>query len=154
MGVIAHPGEVSNIACTLSGDYLLTAGGPDGAVNQWAITPAAIDVQMKLGGAGLDPFLNLTNDNPDFYRELEDYFYYAQLKSQGENSTIARQISDRVSLDQVPFIMQAVGFYPSLSEIEDMVNEVRFSGIERNEGLVDSITFEELIKCMVVCLQL
>jgi hypothetical protein len=103
---------------------------------------------MRLGGEGLDPFLHLANDNPDFYRELEDYFYYAQLKSQGENSTIARKISDRVSLDQVPFIMQAVGFYPSQREIEDMLNEVRFSGIEKNSGLVDSITFEDLIKRM------
>ena len=45
--------------------------------------------------------------------------------------------------------MQAMGFYATQQEIDDMVNEVRYSKI--TEGIsdteVDTITFSELVKC-------
>ena len=85
MGLLAHPGSISNIAPTCNGTFLLSAGGTDSTVHMWLLNPAAIESQMKFAGDGLQPFLNILDDSGQgdkgpAYRELEDYFYYAQLK--------------------------------------------------------------------------
>lgn len=51
-----------------------------------------------------------------------------------------------MALEQVPFIMQALGYYPSQYEIENMLNELKYSNVETSSGLVESITFAELLK--------
>ena len=42
----------------------------------------ALEAQGKLGGDGLIPFYGLLDGgrDGDLFRELEDYFYYAQLR--------------------------------------------------------------------------
>ncbi|KAJ3394150.1 Cilia- and flagella-associated protein 251 [Lobulomyces angularis] len=154
MGVIAHPNEV-NETPTFDGEYLLTVG--DATVNQWKIQKSSIEIQLSFQAAQsvLEPYLNLVDNTnlgkeSPFYKEMEDYFYYAQLRSQGENSTTKRKILDRVQLDQVPYIFQAMGFYPTKIEIENLLNEVKFSLVEKNfNGLVNSVNFEDLIKLYV-----
>ncbi|KAJ3107825.1 Cilia- and flagella-associated protein 251 [Phlyctochytrium planicorne] len=153
MGLIAHPCSISNITTTYDGSYLLTAGVEDGAVHMWAMHPNALEAQISIGGKGVEPFLNMLDPSGagaegSIYKEMEDYFYYAQLRTQGEDATIARLIQETVELAEVPSIMQAMGFYPSGQEIEDMINEVKFSKVEDGE-LVDNITFTDLIKLFV-----
>ncbi|KAJ3216900.1 hypothetical protein HDU67_008807 [Dinochytrium kinnereticum] len=153
MGLIAHPCSISNITTTYDGSYLLTAGVEDGAVHMWAMHPNALEAQISIGGKGIEPFLNMldpsgTGADGPIYKEMEDYFYYAQLRTQGEDATNARLIQETVELTEVPSIMQAMGYYPSGQEIEDMMNEVKFSRIEEGE-LVDSISFGDLIKIFV-----
>lgn len=47
--------------------------------------------------------------------------------------------------------MQAMGFYASAQEIEDMVNEVKYSRFaEANGEEVSSISFEDLLKCKLL----
>ncbi|KAL2912486.1 hypothetical protein HK105_208058 [Polyrhizophydium stewartii] len=152
MGIIAHPGSVSNIVCAHNGTSLITAGGADSIVNMWTISPHVLEAQAQLGGSGLDPYLNMLDpsgrgEESPIYKEFEDYFYYAQLRSQGEDVAESRMISDVVSLKQVPSIMQAMGFYPTNQEIDDMINEVKYSRFAQGEGEeVSSITFGDLIK--------
>ncbi|RKO93578.1 hypothetical protein BDK51DRAFT_31536 [Blyttiomyces helicus] len=152
MGLIAHPGSISNLVATFDGSHILTAGGPDGVVNMWSLTPGPFDAQIVLGGTGIEPFLNMLDpsgagETGAFYREMEDYFYYAQLRSQGEDATKNRQIEETVNLSEVPSIMQAMGYYPSAQEIDDMINEVKYSGWNDGDGvLANSMTFEDLIK--------
>ena len=55
------------------------------------------------------------------FAELENYFYYAQLRSQGINTTEERVVSQVVPLKQVPFIMRALGFYPTEQEVRGFV---------------------------------
>ncbi|KAJ3299999.1 Cilia- and flagella-associated protein 251, partial [Blyttiomyces sp. JEL0837] len=150
MGLIAHPCTISKIATSFDGSYLLTAGKEDGIIHMWAIHPEALEAQIALGGANLEPFLNMLDDSGKgaegpFYREMEDYFYYAQLRSQGEDAATTRQIHETVKLAEVPSIMQAMGFYPSEQEIENLVNEVKYSSIDHGV-LVDRVTFGDLIK--------
>ncbi|KAJ3049757.1 hypothetical protein HK102_012421, partial [Quaeritorhiza haematococci] len=83
---------------------------------------------------GIDTLAVAAEDVAGVYKDLEDYFYYAQLKSQGEDTTARRQITDRVSLDQVPNIMQAMGFFPTEEGINDMINEIKYSKV--TEGIV------------------
>lgn len=42
----------------------------------------ALEASAKLGGEGLDPFYSMLDGGRDgeFFAELEDYFYYAQIK--------------------------------------------------------------------------
>ncbi|KAH9503911.1 Cilia- and flagella-associated protein 251 [Bulinus truncatus] len=128
MALIAHPSGVSNLACSFDGAYLFTSGGPDFAVHMWEINIAALSAQAKLGGEDLVPFYGLLEGGRDgeLFAELEELFYYAQLRYQGINSLETRQISNRVPLTEVPYIMRAMGFYPSEQEIEDMLNEIKY----------------------------
>ncbi|XP_055861223.1 cilia- and flagella-associated protein 251-like isoform X2 [Biomphalaria glabrata] len=128
MALIAHPSGVSNLTCSFDGAYLFTAGGPDFAVHMWEINIAALSAQAKLGGEDLVPFYGLLEGGRDgeLFAELEELFYYAQLRHQGINSLETRQISNRVPLTEVPYIMRAMGFYPSEQEIEDMLNEIKY----------------------------
>ena len=50
--------------------------------------------------------------------------------------------------------MQAMGFYATQQEIDDMVNEVKYSKITEgvSEVEVDTITFTDLIRCNRFCL--
>ena len=53
MGLIAHPGEVSAMAVTHDGRYMLTAGGSDLTVNLWSVNTQALDDAVagdKIGG--------------------------------------------------------------------------------------------------------
>jgi hypothetical protein len=64
---------------------VFTSGADDGVVNMWALQPAALEAQITLAGKGLEPFLNMLDESGagaegPFYREMEDYFYYAQLR--------------------------------------------------------------------------
>ncbi|KAJ3179035.1 Cilia- and flagella-associated protein 251 [Gaertneriomyces sp. JEL0708] len=165
MGVIAHSGKIAQVVPTVTGSHVLSLGRDDGVVNLWKLTPEALEVQIQLGGDGLEPYLDLLiprtksgnsmedaqRQREEFVREMEDYFYYAQLQSQGENSTRPRRIRDIVALDEIPRIMQAMGYYPSLQEIEDMLNEVRYSGwFDGNAApLKNDVTLEELIQLYV-----
>ncbi|BFZ18180.1 hypothetical protein BsWGS_21219 [Bradybaena similaris] len=128
MALIAHPTGVSNLACSFDGAYLFTAGGPDFAVHMWEINIAALEAQCKLGGEDLIPFYGLLEGGRDgeLFAELEDLFYYAQLRHQGISSLEKREISNKVPVSEVPFIMRAMGFYPSEQEIQDMLNEIKY----------------------------
>ncbi|KAJ1340862.1 hypothetical protein BSLG_004339 [Batrachochytrium salamandrivorans] len=58
-----------------------------------------------------------------------------------------RLISNEVDLAQMPSIMQAMGFYPSNQEIDDMINEVKFSKFVHGKGEeVSTLTLLDLIK--------
>lgn len=50
-------------------------------------------------------------------QELEDYFYYSQIRSQGIDTMDTRQVSEHISLSELPFVMRAIGFYPSEEKV-------------------------------------
>lgn len=56
------------------------------------------------------------------YNDIVDYFYYCQIKTEGESNNNTRKIIGKIPLDQIPFFMRALGFYPTESEIENLVN--------------------------------
>lgn len=48
-----------------------------------------------------------------FLQELIDYFFYALLRTQGEDTTDERSTANVVPVTEVPNIMRALGFYPT-----------------------------------------
>ncbi|KAI9330315.1 WD40-repeat-containing domain protein [Obelidium mucronatum] len=153
MGLLAHPCHVSKIASSFDGAFLLTAGLEDAAVHMWSINPTALETQIAIGGKDMEPFLDMLDEsgageNGTFYKEMEDYFYYAQLRSQGEDAATTRLIQDTVGISEIPSIMQAMGYYPSENEIDNILNEVKYSSLAEGE-LVDEISFPDLIKLYI-----
>ncbi|KAI9206352.1 WD40-repeat-containing domain protein [Polychytrium aggregatum] len=154
MGVVGHPGEISNICCSYDGNFIFTSGGEDATVYMWSMDASVLESQVIMGGRNLEPFLNLLDPSGQgiggaIYKEMEDYFYYAQLRSQGEDNTKDRVIDENVKISEVPSIMQAMGYYPSSLEIDDMLNEIRYSGLSGSGPIKNDITFEDLIKLYI-----
>lgn len=79
----------------------------------------------------LGPFLSLLDggEGGDLHEDIIDYFYYCQLRAQGEDSMEARAISGRIPVEEIPALMRAVGFYPSEAQAVDMLNEVHMTYI-------------------------
>ncbi|XP_032233978.2 cilia- and flagella-associated protein 251 [Nematostella vectensis] len=151
MSLIAHPDNVTNLACSFDGKYIFTAGGQDCSVLMWQVNLDALEAAARLGGEDLVPFYGLLEGGRDgeLFAELEDYFYYAQIRDQGVDTTDTRKTSVKVPLNQVPYIMRALGFYPSEQEIEDMINEVKFSNYVETGKYVTHIDLGDFIKLYV-----
>mmetsp|Transcript_33102 Transcript_33102/g.55453 ORF Transcript_33102/g.55453 Transcript_33102/m.55453 type:complete len:898 (-) Transcript_33102:322-3015(-) len=151
MGLIAHPGEVSALAVTYDGRRILTAGGADSIINMWGVDANALEAQYK----DRDPHENCHvallegGRKGDFFQEMKDYFYYAQIHTQGEDTTAPRKIEGTVELTVVPNLMRALGYYPSESEVGDMMVELQQEAADK--GLPDPtvINFERFITLYV-----
>ncbi|KAM8993162.1 cilia- and flagella-associated protein 251 [Ara ararauna] len=148
---ICHPDGVSDLATSYDGRYIFTVGGNDCALMKWEINLNALDAAVSLGGEDMIPFYNLLDGGREgkFFRELEDYFYYAQLHSQGIDTLETRQVSTHIPLEEIPSVMRAMGFYPSEEEIEEMLNEVKFSNYVDTGEQMTKINLEDFIKLYV-----
>jgi Ca2+-binding EF-hand superfamily protein len=82
----------------------------------------------------------------ELFKEMEEYFYYAQLEHQGLNTMGKRSISDYLPLSEVPKVFRALGFYPSERDIQDFSNEVRLSTYRATGAYVDKIDLPTFIK--------
>ncbi|NXN24339.1 CF251 protein, partial [Nycticryphes semicollaris] len=148
---ICHPNGVSDLATSYDGRYIFTAGGDDCTVMRWEVNLNALDAAASLGGEDLIPFYNLLDGGREgeFFRELEDYFYYAQLRSHGIDALETRQVSTHIPLEEIPSVMRAMGFYPSEEKIEDMINEVKFSEYVDTGEQVTKINLGDFIKLYI-----
>ncbi|XP_022453495.1 cilia- and flagella-associated protein 251 isoform X2 [Delphinapterus leucas] len=146
--LICHPSGVAGMDVSYDGRYAFTAGGQDRSVVQWEINLSALEAAVSLGGEDLTPFYGLVSGGREgkFYRELEDYFYYSQLRSQGIDTMETRKVSEHICLSELPFVMRAIGFYPSEEKIEDMFNEIRFSEYVDTGKLIDKINLPDFFK--------
>ncbi|NXM36337.1 CF251 protein, partial [Oxyruncus cristatus] len=148
---ICHPDGASDLASSYDGRYIFTAGGSDRTVMKWKVNLSALDAAAFLGGEDMIPFYNLLDGGREgeFFRELEDYFYYAQICNQGTNTLENRQVSTHIPLEEIPSVMRAIGFYPSEEEIEEMINEVKFSKYVDSGEQVTEINLEDFIKLYI-----
>ncbi|NWR08668.1 CF251 protein, partial [Paradoxornis webbianus] len=145
---ICHPDGASDFAISHDGRYVLTAGGKERTFMKWKVNLHALDAAAFLGGEDLIPFYSLLDGGREgkFFRELEDYFYYVQLCRQGIDTLERRQVSTHIPLEEIPSVMRAIGFYPSEEEIEEMINEVKFSKYADTGEEVTKINLEDFIK--------
>ena len=151
MALIAHPSHVSNVVCSHDGQYLFTAGGNDACVIMWKVDPESLEASSQLGGEDLEPFYELLEGgrDGDLFLELEDYFYYALLRSQDVDTMETRETSTKIPLSQVPFVMRALGYYPTEQEVDDMINEMKYSEYVDTGKYVEDIELGEFIKLYV-----
>ncbi|NWX33544.1 CF251 protein, partial [Notiomystis cincta] len=148
---ICHPDGVSDFAISHDGHYIFTAGGKDRTFMKWKVNLPALDAAAFLGGEDLTPFYSLLDGGREgeFFRELEDYFYYVQLCRQGIYTLENRQVSTHIPLEEIPSVMRAIGFYPSEEEIEEMINEIKFSKYVDTGEQVTEINLADFIKLYI-----
>lgn len=155
MGLIAHPGEVSAVVPTFDGRFLLTAGGDDMCVSVWAVDTRPLEALVASStspsGDVIEPYVALLEGgrDGDFFQEICDFFTYAQLRSQGEGATSPRRAGGTVPLSELPNLMRALGFYPTEAEVENLVNEVKYSLFSSTGAAVAEITLDDLIRLYV-----
>ena len=98
--------------------YVRAAGGslqpPGRAFSGDHVDPSRSFLSLLEGGEG-----------GDLHEDLIEYFYYCQLRAQGEDSMDERTVSGRIPIEEIPSLMRAVGFYPSEAQVSDMLNEVK-----------------------------
>ncbi|KAG2448277.1 hypothetical protein HYH02_006861 [Chlamydomonas schloesseri] len=149
MGLIAHPGEVRSIAISYDGRKLLTAGA-DGTVASWDINTAPLERSASAAeGAGGEARWAAVLGDPDLLREMRDYFVYAQIKTQGEDALEPRAVPGTVPVDLVPDLMRSAGFYPSESDIDNLLHHVQYMAHSRNLEALDAVSFADLL-CLYI----
>jgi hypothetical protein len=150
---VAHPGRLSAFAVSFDGKYVFTAGGSDLCVSQWNINTNAIDTSTKLGGGitSLAPYKNLIQggEHGAFYREMKDYFYYAQIRSQGEDTMSTRALDGTIPLNEIPDMMCALGYYPSKADERNLENEVKYKQFHLTGKLQNRIDFDDFVRLYV-----
>jgi hypothetical protein len=134
MATIAHPEPISSLVSSFDGHFLFSSGMASAGIHVWQVNPSSLFAASRLGGDGLEPFLNMLEGGKtgEFLHQLEDYFYFAQIRAQGEDSMEKRvvcsvsdarwrpdavQVSDKVPLAEVPSIFRALGCFLSEYEI-------------------------------------
>ena len=51
---------------------------------------------------------------------MQDFFYYSMIRSKDENTTKTRKLDGSVPLDELPYLMRAMGYYPTDQEVQNM----------------------------------
>ena len=101
------------------------------------------------------PFVGLIEGGRDgeFYQELVEYFFYAQLRSQGGGDGGAgmanQEMSGLVPIAEIPNLMRALGCYPTEKEIENMCSEVKYSRFTETGQTIDAIDLDTFVKLYV-----
>lgn len=152
VGLLAHPGAIHSFAISYDGQYLFTAGGEDQSMLQWKIDGTKIlPSGEELGAEGnvpLDHLIATVEGGPegDLMREVVDYFYYAQIRAQGEETTAKRELLRAIPFSQLPNLLRALGYYPSELELGHLTYEVANlhgpKGAPLNEIDVDRIMLD------------
>ena len=149
MGVIAHPGIIKDVKPATNASYIFTTGGDDYTINIWKYNINPLIEAVENGGDGIKPFLNLLEGGIEGkkYKEMVDYFYYAQIKSKDENTTKHRVLDQTVAINCIHGLLASLGYYPSIEEINNIQREVRhMKHLENSKEKSDDINFETFVK--------
>jgi len=144
--LLGHCDGASNLVVSADSRYIFSVGGK--VVRMWEVSPDVLHATAALGGSGLTPFYELLEGGKDgvLAKEMEEYFYYSQMRSQSVATTDQRKVGTTVPLAEVPNIMRALGFYPTELQVQDMLNEIKFSQYVDTGTTVTEVDLPMLIK--------
>lgn len=153
LGLISNPGQINCICASKDGRFLLTAGDNDLSMNIWEVDYQALRQNQLLNlheENPLDIYPNLLDggEQGELYRDLKDYFYYSQIRKKEENTTKAHKLDGKIPLKEIPNLMIALGHYPSLQEIQNMKNEVKYSK-ESSTQPVQNLSLKKFVKLFI-----
>jgi len=148
MGLVAHPSNISGIALSHDGKYLFSTGGGDLSAYMWAIDTEGWTSQNENENGN---FLNLLEggENGEMHNDIKDYFYYCQIRADGEDNMDVRNLTGKIPLEELPSLVRAIGFYPTEEEIANMINEVRYKSFMITGILVNDLDMNTFIKLYV-----
>uniref|UniRef100_A0A0L8HB67 Cilia- and flagella-associated protein 251 n=1 Tax=Octopus bimaculoides TaxID=37653 RepID=A0A0L8HB67_OCTBM len=148
---IAHPDGVANVSASYDGKYLFTTSRKDASLHMWNTNISALEAQVKLGGEDLIPFYELIEGGRegDVFHDLEKYFYYSQLRCSGIDSMETRPVTTTIPITEIPFVLRAMGFYPTEEELANIDNEVKFTDYVETETFKESINIGDFLKLLI-----
>jgi WD40 repeat protein len=152
MGLVAHPSTITSIAVSYDGKFLFSTGGSDLSANMWRINYEFWKEQKsEPSKSSMEPFINLLEGGEQgiMYNDIIDYFYYCQLRTQGEDTMENRSLTGTIPLEEIPSLVRAVGYYPSEEEVFNMINEIRYSTFMYTGELTNEINLDDTIKLFV-----
>ena len=155
MGMIAHPNKISSMTATGDGKFLFTCGHDDiGVINMWFVNYAMIDQQEVIANAAVNPldlYPNLLEGGKDgqIFRDLKDFFYYAQINSNTDNPTKAKKLDGKIPYKEVPSLMRALGYYPTRQEAHNMQNEVLYSKRHLGQAAEENLVLDTFVKLFI-----
>jgi hypothetical protein len=97
----------------LSFDSKTLVSVQEGVLNVWTINYQEFEESIAKDPLS-NPYLHLletTAVNGQSKRKEIDFLYYLQLKRQGEQVTAPRQVSTVIPIEDIPLLMQAMGYY-------------------------------------------
>ncbi|XP_055017963.1 cilia- and flagella-associated protein 251 [Boleophthalmus pectinirostris] len=149
--LVCHPSGVCSLSASFDGAHVVTSGSNDFTTMTWSVCTEALEAAAALGGSGMEPFYNMLDGgrHGTFYKEMEELFFFLQLRLQGTDSEQRRKVSTTIPLNQVSTMMRAIGFFPTEQEIEDLQNELKFSRYAETGQYVTELDLEDLIKLYV-----
>ncbi|KAG5477038.1 hypothetical protein LSCM1_05376 [Leishmania martiniquensis] len=148
IGVLAHPGSITSMVTSHDGALVFTAGGPDQSVMQWRVRgncimspaewTAALQCREK-GGVPLSHLVGAVEGGADgeLIKEVVDYFYYAQIRAQGEETTAKRVLLGAIPFSQMPNLLRSLCYYPSEQVVGHLTYEVANMYGPRDEPLAE-----------------
>jgi len=147
VGVLAHPGQIAAVLPVV-GDRVVTVGGDDGTVVVWRVNRGRLAEARLAGGSDMEPFLETLpgGGSGAFFQELCDFFAYAQMRSQGEDSTDPRRTGDTLALAELPALMRALGVFPTNTEAEALCTEVRYGGFGESGRTREHVDLAEAVR--------
>jgi Ca2+-binding EF-hand superfamily protein len=153
MGLIGHPTSISSIAVSGDGRVVFTAGGSDRCVNIWNVDVSTLDRKEAEAAAAAEgqgsAAMYSELIEPEMHHDIVEYFYYAQLRTQGEDATEERQITGQVPLAEIPNMVRALGFYPTEEEVANMVAEIKYSSFTETGETQEQIDLDTFIKLFI-----
>nr|CEL64763.1 TPA: hypothetical protein BN1204_006437 [Neospora caninum Liverpool] len=167
ISMVAHPKEIPATALERlktkpSKEFFFTCGGTDFTICQWKLNPSVVMANVQRGGDGTQPFNQLIPGGVEgeFYRSMKDYFYYCQIRSEGERTTKSRKLDGTVPLTELANLLCAVGECPSHMDIQNLVTECESIPVEnRPASAVDiqrttgetarKVSFEQFLQLYV-----
>lgn len=138
VALVVHPGGINACVPTPLANKVVTLGD-DGIVNLWNVSIDALAASLAAeAAADPSPLPVAATDRTlgallegglegEMLAEARDYFYYAQLRAQGEETTQPRRITGTVVASDVPDLLCAMGYYPSEAEVQDILTECQLS---------------------------
>ncbi len=155
IGIVAHPGAITSLCISGDGKYLFSTGGSDLSCNMWKIDhnywpPSNEIVTMNYS------YTNTMDDayytrldggkNGELHNDIIDYFYYCQIRAQGEDSMEPRNLPGYIPLEEVSSLMRAIGYYPSEEEVSNINNEVKYKTFMNNGVMHEHIGLNDFIR--------
>ena len=124
LGVIAHPGNVADMAVAHDGSRIFTASAEDAIVNVWKVNGDEVAALSARGGSLADwaPALEGGLGGASF-QQLKDMFWYFQILAEGEASDTAKTMTGYIPTPMLEQALPAVGVYPTREQLVALMAE-------------------------------
>ncbi len=104
MGLVAHPGIITDLCLSYDGRYLFSTGGADLTTNMWSVdlNPLSSALDSMTPEKEMNSYLELLEGGKggELHSDIVDYFYLCQLRTQGEDAMGNRAINGYLSVVQ------------------------------------------------------